>query len=641
MNTEVHAAADGSDPQDLASTYGLRALATVVFDIDSGQKLDALHPPTCGLSEAAKTSLAHLSLPHCNNQDEGDTQFIVRFRDGPDDRELLFGFVLFRQQKDESRTRGYFQKALVLVSTKPYVDLYDRVLRVIGPLFFKAGPQVLAAVYNNIKSWPGLVHDTPVVLPLAGTYISCIIPKLLDYDHLDTTYESDAESPLHSHFIVEGDDDATDVPDFNDVDEDDVDEDDDTEETVLVKGGNFVVSRRQHPPSPSFGDLLFSKRTHQLTPFENIGLYSSFVGLEESLWLLWQLAITGESFLILSPHARTCSQAALAFTSLIAPLQFQGDCRPYFTVYEADFDMLASRHNNGVGNPKDVTVIGTTNPFFVKSLSHWPNALIFPFLEPPSAKIHPGKGAARAEHAEAEETGTICLRIQKNVELDDFENSHRPMLLRRCPRYMAPDVTVLHQLVSPPEVRITQTTSHEEEPYVTINNAVLRKHFRKLTKDFLHPFEQYFGIWKPSGRRSNLYMSAEDYMKPFTLPGLLSSIKPRKLPPQIKQAKWKALYMAFVKGPHFEPWFNYRRQRCIHDFANTLRALRDGVDADLLLSSPFGANLSQEQYVKLKKEMEVALALEKAQGDVGKQQVRTIKKHLKAVKEKLRSFKET
>lgn len=135
-------------------------------------------------------------------------------------------------------------------------------------------------------------------------------------------------------------------------------------------------------------------------------------------------------------------------------------------------------------------------------------------------------------------------------------------------------------------------------------------------------------------------MSAEDYMKPFTLPGLLASIKPRKLPPQIKQAKWKALYTAFVKSSHFEPWFNYRRQRCIHDFANTLRTLRDSVDADSLLSSPFGDNLSQEQYVKLKKEMDVALALEKAQSDVDKQQVRTVKKHLKAVKEKLRSFKQ-
>jgi hypothetical protein len=83
VRTEVQPAAPGD--ADLASTYGLRALATVVFDIDSGQKLDALYPAACGLSEAAKTSLAHLSLPHCNNQDEGDTQFIVRFRDEPDE----------------------------------------------------------------------------------------------------------------------------------------------------------------------------------------------------------------------------------------------------------------------------------------------------------------------------------------------------------------------------------------------------------------------------------------------------------------------------------------------------------------------------------------------------------------------------
>ena len=167
------------------------------------------------------------------------------------------------------------------------------------------------------------------------------------------------------------------------------------------------------------------------------------------------------------------------------------------------------------------------------------------------------------------------------------------------------------------------------------------QHFRKLTKDFLHPFEQYFGIWKPSEMRSNLYMSAEDYMKPFTLPGLLGSIKPCNLPPQIKQTKWKALYTAFVKSAHFEPWFHYRRQRCIHHFAETLRTVRSSVDADLLLSSPFGGSLSHEQYVKLKKEMDVALALEKGQSQVDKQQVRAIKRHRKAVKEKIRCFNQT
>lgn len=69
---------------EATNAYGLRALATVVFDIDSGQRLDALYPPTCKLGDDAKKSIAHLALPHSNNQDEGDTQFTVRFREASD-----------------------------------------------------------------------------------------------------------------------------------------------------------------------------------------------------------------------------------------------------------------------------------------------------------------------------------------------------------------------------------------------------------------------------------------------------------------------------------------------------------------------------------------------------------------------------
>lgn len=65
--------------------YGLVALATVVFDIDSGQRLDSLHPTNCGLTDDAKKSIAHLALPHSNNQDEGDTQFLARFRNHPEE----------------------------------------------------------------------------------------------------------------------------------------------------------------------------------------------------------------------------------------------------------------------------------------------------------------------------------------------------------------------------------------------------------------------------------------------------------------------------------------------------------------------------------------------------------------------------
>ena len=116
---------------------------------------------------------------------------------------------------------------------------------------------------------PAVVHDSPVALPLAGIYVSCIIPKLLRYEHIEAAYESCADSPLHSHFMVEEDDEATDSPDSENVGkEDGGGDDDDTEESVLVKGGEFVVSRRRQPPSPSFGDLLLSKRTYQSTPYE-------------------------------------------------------------------------------------------------------------------------------------------------------------------------------------------------------------------------------------------------------------------------------------------------------------------------------------------------------------------------------------
>lgn len=83
---------------------------------------------------------------------------------------FLYGFVLFRQQRDESRSRGYFQKSLVLVCDKPYVDLYDRVLRVIGPLFFQVGKHVLQAVYENIHEWYGAIQ-----MERAMQFDSCIV----------------------------------------------------------------------------------------------------------------------------------------------------------------------------------------------------------------------------------------------------------------------------------------------------------------------------------------------------------------------------------------------------------------------------------------------------------------------------------
>jgi len=38
----------------------------------------------------------------------------------------LFGYAFFRQRKDASISRGYFQKSVVLVSHLPFVELFEQ-----------------------------------------------------------------------------------------------------------------------------------------------------------------------------------------------------------------------------------------------------------------------------------------------------------------------------------------------------------------------------------------------------------------------------------------------------------------------------------------------------------------------------------
>ncbi|GLD97504.1 hypothetical protein PINS_up006194 [Pythium insidiosum] len=621
--------------QSTDSSYGLVALATVIFDIDSGQRLDALYPSQGALSEDAERSVAHLALPHSNKQNEGDTQFVVRFRTDCSSNEFLYGFVLFRQERDGTRSRGYLQRAFVMVSDRPYIDLYDRALRIAGPLVFKAGNAVLEPLFGNILQWPSPRFNKLLTLPLAGTFISCIVPKLIDYSKLDQTPSGDVyrQSPSGSpHFFGDLDEPLHDnkKDDLSDVDPQD------GKEMVIAPDVSYL-DRNEHehgessvnpdtqassrPPSPSFGDVLLTKRNDPSSPFESIGLYSSFMGVENALWFLWQMMITGESLLILSPHSRTCSQATLALTSIIAPLEFRGDFRPYYALYENDFDEIAARQSNGVSNPGKMTVIGTTNPFFMKSFKKWPNAMVFPFLQ---TAAHSSGKSFRG--------GIRSIRLKGKAELDTVEDRDHAVLMRRKPRYVRPDNAVLSQLI--PASQSKANGGGDEEPHIAINNAILRRHFRKLTKGFLRPFEVYFGVWAPSGTNSNLYASVDKLLKPFDIKSFLHSIRPNELPPQIRRSKWRALYTAFIRSPHFEPWFHYRRSRCKHQFNETLRSLRKTVTPSMLLTSPSGGQLPLEECKQLQNEIEATLVHERtnAQDAID---IDIVEQHLLAVKQRI------
>ncbi|XP_027487753.1 protein DENND6B-like, partial [Corapipo altera] len=107
-------------------------VCVVTFDLELGQAMELVYPHDFRLTEKEKTSICYLSFPDSYSGGLGDTQFSFRLRqsggprtspfqdDGRYNREApltlqreaahYFGYVYFRQVKDSSMRRGYFQK---------------------------------------------------------------------------------------------------------------------------------------------------------------------------------------------------------------------------------------------------------------------------------------------------------------------------------------------------------------------------------------------------------------------------------------------------------------------------------------------------------------------------------------------------
>ena len=165
-------------------------------------------------------------------------------------------------------------------------------------------------------------------------------------------------------------------------------------------------------------------------------------------------------------------------------------------------------------------------------------------------------------------------------------------------------------------------------PAVLINNALLRQHFRSLTRDFLQPFEGYFSVARAAAvatavametragpQRQPPHMSADSapqsvaqgtdgrHRSMRTLPSsaggvqlqhsygpyddladallpafdkteFLAQLKRRGPPKLLAASKWLALYRAFVAGPLFPTWFHARRTEAKQHLQYLSRALR-------------------------------------------------------------------
>lgn len=443
----------------------ITCFCVVNFDLEYGQKLDYSVPSHTFLADEI-SNICFSSFPDSNEERELDSVFVFRIRrEGlpqadhevhhdvfrldrlqPDiDSAFYYGFAYFRQREDPSNPRGYMQRAVVLITPQPFFGLYHRLMQIVGPMFFDFGEALLESTIENINQWPPLRADQRYELPLLGRVLIYRVSSIM-FPALDSSL-----------------------------------------------GG---------PGTPHSGVR------EVLTDHQSVPLYELFSHFLRKLWSLWELVLIGQPLLVIGSSPEVASKCILALMSLIRPIQYSGDFRPYLTVYDTDFGVLSNPFpaDDSTGEPiMPSLLIGGTNPFFIKSMSHWPHVLKIGFSES-SSKWRKKRSA------------TTTLK-------EDFTSSHKTR--------------------TPIDDRLLDSLS--EEPSPDTANEKIRQHFLQLTEQFLRPLQRYLDEYLFTTPKSSPHFEKKRF---------LELLKDKKLTTGGVKKKQIRLYEQFLESRNFTVWFN-------------------------------------------------------------------------------------
>lgn len=279
----------------------LHCVCVVTFDLEIGQALEFKYPEHVALSDKERSNISYLSFPDSNSGCMGDTQYCFRIRrdalssddvilsehsvDFPavllPDTSHYYGYVYFRQVRDQTLRRGYFQKSVVLLSPLPYFNFFKEVVEIIAPEYFDHGESCLETACHNIDSWSFPLPGQMLELPLLGALVHVRIPSKCD----KPGQSSDPQ-------IMESKD----------------------------KDYRYAIS--------SIHELDIIKYLQPVLMHSN---------------LLWELILLGEPLVVMSSSPEICSNTVLSFISCIYPLRYSCDYRPYFTIHDSEFKEYTSR----------------------------------------------------------------------------------------------------------------------------------------------------------------------------------------------------------------------------------------------------------------------------------------------------------
>ncbi|XP_018600169.2 protein DENND6A isoform X2 [Scleropages formosus] len=467
-------------PWDRFSAW-LHCICVVGFDLELGQAVEVIYPHHSKLTDKEKTSICYLSFPDSNSGCLGDTQFCFRFRqaagrksslgcflehfdrDAPvclkRDQGHYYGYVYFRQVRDKSLKRGYFQKSLVLISKLPYVTFFHSLLKLIAPEYFEKQEPCLEAACNDIDRWPAPCPSRVLTLPIMGVVMKVRIPSCYDKPGMSQLVHSSENDSLVS--IV--------LPSIHEVD-----------------------------------------------------LFRCFSPVFFHIQMLWELVLLGEALVVMAPSPAESSDTVLALVSCISPLRYCSDFRPYFTIHDSEFKEYTTRTQA----PPSV-ILGVTNPFFAKTLQHWPHI------------IRIGDMKQMGEMAKQ-------MKVKKLKNLKTLDS--KPGVYSAYKPFLNRDEEIIKQL---------QKGIQQKRPSAA-QNAILRRHFLELTQSFIIPLERYVASLMPLQKSISPWKSPP-MLRPFSQDEFMKTLE--KAGPQLTsrlKGDWIGLYRQFLKSPNFDGWFRNR-----------------------------------------------------------------------------------
>jgi len=481
----------------------VHSVAVVTFDLELGQVIEKTFPNTAEfnagsdkLSEQDKTNICYLSFPDSNSGIMGDIQFHFRIRRSPGghsippgkvtkvfsnynsrvlpplqlDTNFLFGFAYFRQVKDSSIRRGYYQKSVILLTYLPCVSLFSHLSAIVAKKFFETGDLPLEVFCHDVERWPPPIPGQHLTLPLLGSIIELHIPSL---------------SSRHT---------------------------DNSNETVTVNSTSIGMS------SAVLGTDLFPV----LFP------------LLEQLHCIWELVLTADPLVVLSRCPAQCSATVQALTSIIHPLRYVADYRPFYTIHDTDFKELTSSNTSALPS----IILGVTNPFFNKALQHWPNQIRLGFS---------GEGGTAAPAANGGVPGGKGSKMKRSTSTK-FEKESKPGVFTQSKPNLDRDKDIIKRIYKGVQLK---------RP-AEVQSALLRRYFLELTQTFLIPLERYLAGLMPLARTISPYR-APPKVRPFNVDEFISSLD--QSGPQLTsrtKGDWAGLYRRFLKSPNFVGWYNAR-----------------------------------------------------------------------------------